>query len=210
MVQINRKIIGICGFIGSGKDTIADYLVTHYHFIKLSFAGCLKDVLSVLFGWNRNQLEGSTSESRIWREKVDEWWSKRLNIPNFTPRHALQYFGTDIFRKHFHNDIWIAAIERKILNYPNQNIVITDCRFLNETSLIQQLNGEVWNVTRTIPDWFELALKASNGNIDAIQQLKQQNIHPSEYNCLSCKFDVIIQNKTSLQDLFQKVDQLLQ
>jgi len=26
-------IIGVCGFIGSGKDTVADYLVNIHHFV---------------------------------------------------------------------------------------------------------------------------------------------------------------------------------
>ena len=30
-------IIGICGLIGSGKDTIADHLVDDHSFVKLSF-----------------------------------------------------------------------------------------------------------------------------------------------------------------------------
>jgi hypothetical protein len=34
-------------------------------------------------------LEGLTLESRIKREEVDEWWSKRLNIKNLTPRWVL-------------------------------------------------------------------------------------------------------------------------
>jgi pantothenate kinase len=29
-----QMIIGICGFIGSGKDTIADYLVNLHHFVE--------------------------------------------------------------------------------------------------------------------------------------------------------------------------------
>ena len=35
-------IIGVCGFIGSGKDTIADYLVNLHHFRRESFANTLK------------------------------------------------------------------------------------------------------------------------------------------------------------------------
>jgi len=39
-------IIGICGFIGSGKDTIADYLVNLHHFRRESFASTLKDAVA--------------------------------------------------------------------------------------------------------------------------------------------------------------------
>ena len=36
-------IIGVCGFIGSGKDTVADYLVNFHEFRRESFANTLKD-----------------------------------------------------------------------------------------------------------------------------------------------------------------------
>ena len=41
-------IIGICGLIGSGKDTIADYLIRKHNFQKISFADKLKDSVSVM------------------------------------------------------------------------------------------------------------------------------------------------------------------
>ena len=62
-------IIGICGLIGSGKGTVADVLVDEHGFQKISFADKLKDAVSVLFDWDRDMLEGETSESRFWREK---------------------------------------------------------------------------------------------------------------------------------------------
>jgi Tfp pilus assembly pilus retraction ATPase PilT len=62
-----NKIIAIAGFIGSGKDTAAEYLINNHNFTKLSFAGSLKDAVAVVFGWNRVLLEGETLESRQWR-----------------------------------------------------------------------------------------------------------------------------------------------
>jgi hypothetical protein len=37
LIFISKMIFGICGFKSSGKDTIADYLVSRYGFKKLSF-----------------------------------------------------------------------------------------------------------------------------------------------------------------------------
>ena len=45
-------IIGICGLQSSGKDTLGNILVEKYGFKKLSFAGVLKDIVSILFGWS--------------------------------------------------------------------------------------------------------------------------------------------------------------
>ena len=69
-------IIGLCGLIGSGKGTVADILVDEHNFEKISFADKLKDAVSVLFDWDRAMLEGETSESRVWREQEDSFWTK--------------------------------------------------------------------------------------------------------------------------------------
>ena len=98
-------IIGICGFIGSGKDTIADYLVNLHHFRRESFASTLKDAVSQVFGWDRTMLEGRTKQAREWREQVDPWWAERLKMPTLTPRWILQYWGTEVCRAGFHDDI---------------------------------------------------------------------------------------------------------
>ena len=107
-------IIGITGFIGSGKDTIADYLVTFHGYKRISFAGTLKDAVSSVFGWDRELLEGTTATSRKWREQVDPWWAERLNMPELTPRWILQYWGTEVCRNGFHNDIWVASVENQL------------------------------------------------------------------------------------------------
>ena len=128
-------IIGVCGFIGSGKDTIADYLVNVHGFRRESFANTLKDAVAAVFGWDRVLLEGRTKEAREWREQVDPWWAERLNIPKLTPRWVLQYWGTEVCRKGFNDDIWIASLENKLRN-SKDNIVISDCRFPNEIASI--------------------------------------------------------------------------
>ena len=71
-------IIGICGFIGSGKDTIADYLVNLHGFRRESFANSLKDAVAQIFGWDRIMLEGRTKQSREWREQRDGNISKTI------------------------------------------------------------------------------------------------------------------------------------
>ena len=107
-------IIGICGFQSSGKDTIADFLIKEYGFKRLSFASALKDVVSIIFGWSRDRLEGLNEEDRLWREQIDPWWSKSLKMPHLSPRYALQYFGTELFRNHWHPDIWVKVVENKM------------------------------------------------------------------------------------------------
>jgi len=56
-------ILGVTGLIGSGKDTIADYLVTTHGFKRVSFAASLKDAVSTVFGWDREMLEGTLKQA---------------------------------------------------------------------------------------------------------------------------------------------------
>ncbi len=66
-------IIAISGLIGSGKDTVADYLVNLHEYRRESFAGNLKDGMSAIFGWDREMLEGRSKSSREWREQVEKF-----------------------------------------------------------------------------------------------------------------------------------------
>ena len=102
------KLIGIMGLKGSGKDTVAKMLPVEWK--RMAFAETLKDIVSILFGWDRNLVEGNTEYSRKWREEVSTFWSKELDIKNFTPRLALQTLGTDVFRDHFNQDIWVKVL----------------------------------------------------------------------------------------------------
>ena len=69
-----NKIIGVVGFMNSGKGTVGDIL-NEYGYVSESFARPLKDAVSNIFGWPRSLLEGDTGFSRKWREEKDIWWS---------------------------------------------------------------------------------------------------------------------------------------
>lgn len=198
-------IIGFCGFLGSGKDTAAEFLVNNYNFERDSFAKSLKDVLSVTFGWDRDWIEGKTPESRAWREEVDSWWAHRLNIPNFTPRFAMQHIGTDVFRNHFNNEIWVATLENR-LRKSNKNYVVSDVRFPNEIEVIKKLGGKIVRVIRgPDPEWIDIARSANLGNSVAQLKMKELNIHPSEWAWLTNLIDIEIENNLSLENLFSEI-----
>ena len=133
-------IVGIVGLIGAGKDTAADYLCNFHGFRRESFANTLKDAVACVFGWDRVLLEGRTKQAREWREQVDPWWAQRLNVPDLTPRYVLQQWGTEVCRRGFHDDIWIASLENKLRN-SQDDVVISDCRFPNEIAAIKQAGG---------------------------------------------------------------------
>lgn len=202
------RIVGVCGLIGSGKGSVADILVGNHNFQKVNFADPLKDMISKVFNWPRHLLEGDTKESRDWREQRDDWWSVRLGIDNLTPRWILQYWGTDVCRTNFHEDIWIASLENKLSKIVNSNsahltnnIVIPDTRFPNEIKMIRKMGGEVWGVRRgEDPDWM----------IKLLQYGEQPNdVHPSEWSWVRENLDQLINNDGTLAELEEKVKSLL-
>ena len=204
-------IIGICGLIGSGKDTIADYLQNIHQFRRESFAHTLKDAVAAVFGWDRELLEGRTRESREWREQVDPWWTARLNMP-VTPRLVLQIWGTEVARKSYHDDIWIASLENK-LRKTHDDIVISDCRFPNEILAIKRAGGIVIRVVRgPEPAWYELAQTVNQGPTRNTKwrlsknQLDSYGVHASETAWIGTKFDAIIDNnEDGMDNLFRQV-----
>jgi hypothetical protein len=193
-------IIAVCGFQGSGKDTIGSYLIRNHGFTKLSFAGILKDIVAVLFGWERDLLEGATIESRQWRETVDPWWSNKLDMPKLTPRYVLQFFGTDLFRKYFHPDIWVICVEKQLSKY--KNCVITDCRFPNEIAMLKSNGAKLFKVTKgQLPEWFD---SYKSGVIE-----EPIGVHPSEYLWIRNTFDYEIKNETTIENLETKIESII-
>lgn len=202
-------IIGVTGFIGSGKDTIADYLVNWHEFRRESFASTLKDAVAAVFGWDRVMLEGRTKAAREWRECVDPWWAERLTMPTLTPRWVLQYWGTEVCRKAFHDDIWIASLENK-LRAAQDDVVISDCRFPNEIASIQRAGGQIiWVQRGALPAWYETAVAANQGHNWAIQDLKQLKIHASETAWVGTEFDHVIDNNSSIDQLYKQTADLI-
>jgi hypothetical protein len=202
-------IIGVCGFIGSGKDTIADYLVNFHEFRRESFASTLKDAVAAVFSWDRTMLEGRTKEAREWREQVDPWWAARLDMPTLTPRWVLQYWGTEVCRKAFHDDIWIASLENKLRN-SKDHVVISDCRFPNEISSIKNAGGQiVWVQRGELPEWYQTAVDANRGSNVALNELKRLKIHASETAWVGTEFDAVIDNNSTIDALYQQAFDLI-
>jgi len=207
-------IIGVCGFIGSGKDTIADYLTNFHGFRRESFANSLKDAVSMVFGWDRTMLEGRTKQARDWREQVDTWWAERLGMPHLTPRWVLQNWGTEVCRNGFHDDMWIASLENKLRN-SKDDIVISDCRFPNEIKSIKDAGGIVIRVKRgPEPDWYRDAADMNAGDrcmnyMLAKTRMQKLGIHASETAWVGIKFDYILDNNETIDDLYNQIKSVI-
>lgn len=205
-------IIGLVGFIGAGKGTVADMLVNNHAFVKESFANAVKDAVAPIFGWDRKMLEGDTPESRIWRETPDQWWSEALG-KDFSPRLALQLMGTEAGRNVFSRDLWVLSFIKR--TDPSKNYVLADVRFPNEIDLIRGTGGKVIRVKRGVgePEWYNTAeaYNVSTNWDGSMQHMKRYpEVHYSEWAWIGKAFDGEINNSTTLEDLQEKVVKLIE
>lgn len=209
-------LVGVVGFIGSGKGVIGDRLVERYGYFKEAFANPLKDSVSLIFDWDRKMLEGDTDESRKWREEKDEYWSKVIGR-TITPRLALQLFGTECIRDVFHQNVWSASLISRISKHPDKDFVVTDTRFRNEIKAIRDAGGIVIRVKRgEDPVWFDAMIAYNNGSEDVtlqrtIEQMKDGGLipHVSETDWIGARVDYEIENNGTLEELYCKVEEIL-
>ena len=211
----NGLVIGFVGFIGSGKDTAADYLVNYHQFRRDSFANTLKDAVANVFGWDRTLLEGRTKEAREWREQIDPWWADRLGMPHLTPRWILQHWGTEVCRRGFHDNIWIASLENKMRKTAD-NIVISDVRFPNEIDAIHNAGGLVVRIKRgDDPEWYHTAeiVNAGPQNNNSwnryVTLLDSYKVHASETAWVGGDIDHVVMNNSTIDDLFSQLKNLI-
>lgn len=205
------QLFGLCGFIGSGKNAAADELLRITAGAQQSFAAPLKDAVAAIFGWPRHMIEGTTAESRQWREQPDAYWSD-VFAREVTPRMILQEVGTNVFRAYC-PPIWIHAAGRR--HAPPTPSVYTDCRFGNEMQWVRDQQGTVIWIYRPEQLPFEDAENARLREIvkrrETLQPLTltaPESLHRSEYCFLSegAHFiDVVIENTGTLADLQQLV-----
>lgn len=137
------KIIGLTGNAGVGKDTVADYLVSNYGYVKYSFARPLKDMLKAI---------GVDCDNRD---------TKEIPHPVFgvSPRVMAQTLGTEWMRKCVNKEGWILLAENFIRTTMELNnleevptvkgIVFPDVRFANEAELIRA-HGTLIHITRKV------------------------------------------------------------
>ena len=207
-----KKIIGVCGLKGAGKDTIGDIICKNDDsFVKMSFADTLKDITAILMGWDRKLLQGDTIESREWREKADDYWSDKFG-KMITPRIILQELGTNVLRNQFLQSIWVDSLQKKLMEI-DKNVVITDVRFPNEIDMIKELGGTIYRVERgELPKWYHELNNLSHylyevhkfNPLYIVDDLDK--IHESEWKWIGYdKPEHIFKNDGSIEDLEKEV-----
>lgn len=171
-------IIAITGKKHSGKSTVADMLSNELGWEVTSFAKKLKEVTCALSGCTMEQLEDYDFKENV---LVPTYlWPFCDGDKKPTYRNFLQYFGTNVMRKYYDN-LWIDAT---LQNAPD-DVIISDCRFVNEANFVTSLNGVIIRVVRG--------------------DTSSEDSHSSEVEMDGIVPDVVIVNNGNLDDLKEKV-----
>ena len=206
-----KTIIGIKGKSGSGKDTVANYLIEKYGFQKLALADSLKEIVSIISGWSLEQLRGDTLESRVFRETVKH--------PDFglTGRQLLQKIGTDCLRDHFDSWLWIKILQRRIEESESDKIVITDLRFENEIRYFQEKGIKIFHLERGAmsgtagyPSATRDVCAGTTGYPSATRDVCAGTafVHKSE-DIIHIPEEIVVENNGTFEELYQKIDDLI-
>lgn len=136
------RIIGICGDIGSGKDSVANHLVQAHGYNRTSFAAKLKRVVLDVFGLKPHQVDGTQEQKAApIPHVVDASGEPR------TGRSLLEWLGTEGFRT-MDPDVWVKYAMRQVDQRQHARWVFPDVRFRNEFAAIRARGGLVWEVVK--------------------------------------------------------------
>lgn len=124
-------IIALSGLPRVGKDTAAKAIKREYpNVLTYAFVDPLKKALCEIFGWSLSSFDDDTKDS------IDPYWG-------ISKRQMLEYIGSTIFRNdiriNFPNfdaligdRIWVKRLDLFIKDHPDNDIIVTDLRFLPE------------------------------------------------------------------------------
>ncbi|MEI6871425.1 MAG: hypothetical protein WCL08_04015 [Verrucomicrobiota bacterium] len=135
---MNKKIIGLTAFKGSGKTTVARKLQNSPFLPKdvaiLSFASPLKEMAAVLLA----------PEAFLPENKEDP----NYGICGRSPRHIMQTLGTEWGREKISPHLWLEIMRRRIKSCHSPTVIVDDVRFDNEAELLADLGGKIFRVER--------------------------------------------------------------
>jgi len=170
--------IGLSGYARSGKDTVADFVQEHDpSFKRVALADSLKEMIYTLDPYVIE--EGHTIR---YRELVDAIGLHEAKN-NHEVRRLLQVFGTEVMRDRFGESVWI---DLAFAPYSSpDNLLVTDVRYVNEADAVRDHGGVVIRVERP--------------------GVEPPNLHRSETAMADYRFDAVIVNDGTLEDLKAKV-----
>ena len=75
---------------------------------------------------------------------------------------------------------------------------------------MKQAGGSiVWVQRGDLPDWYNDAVSANQGNNVAINAMKLRKIHASEWAWLGSEFDTVLDNNHTISELYKQAEDLV-
>lgn len=180
---MKRVIIAFTGFKRVGKDTCCHFVSNQYNFSHRKISQKLKSVCKLLFNLKDEDFEQN-------KELINELW-------NTTPRKIMQFVGTEMFQykiqeliPNIDKTFWIKHFEIDYLCGKDDNIVISDLRFLHEYELLKKYGV--------------IVIRIENDRVPM-----DSNEHISDREYLKIPYDYIIKNDGRLSNLYKKVDSII-
>lgn len=173
------NVVGLTGWAGSGKSTVANYLVAEHGYTRLSFAGPLKAMLRTLNPYLVTE-NGFVADrlSAVLHDVYDDEQAVKGGPYGKEYRRLLQALGTDCIRAH-EPDFWVNAAINQMTS-PDGLYVFDDVRFPNEAEVIKAENPwGLWNIKR---EGQELAADAHDSELHAGHMGEAQTLFNLEGN----------------------------
>lgn len=169
-------IIALIGQKQSGKSTASKHLQEKYGFKPHNFKDALINEIKTYFP------DFVAKECELYNCDVDYLFEKK---PGHI-RQLMQNFGTELRRKEW-EDYWVQEWSYRM--FGAKNVVVDDCRFLNEARAIKEKNGIIIKIIRTGQE--------------------NKDLHQSEQEFNQIIPDYIIEVATGEQNkLYEKLDKI--
>lgn len=176
------QLIGLCGYAGTGKDTVRGILEQDHTYTGMAFAEPIRGMLRELF-----------TSNGIDPAYMDERDLKEAEVPalGVSYRQLAQTLGTE-WGRNLQPDFWLriasAFMDEQRL-HGAQHFVVSDVRFVNEAQWVRENGGVIWRIHR--PDASPVRAHVSEQEIDQIEP------------------DLVIDNSQSVDALWAAVDNAL-
>jgi hypothetical protein len=190
------------------------------------FAGKLKQIASLLTGIDVEKFEDQEFKKQ---EMTEEWWYKNvydagwdkkwtketINYPTNTSteshivkttyRQFLQNLGTEAMRDGLHTNVWVNAL---FADYKAKWVPTGDAIEEDEVSLEKEYPN--WIITdMRFPNELEAIFKRGGITIKVVRPGVLVGTHASEIALDDAEFDYEIENNGTIEDLIEKVKEIL-
>src|SRR5690606_12372477 len=135
-------LIGLAGYAGAGKDTVGKILIEEHGFRRVAFADKVKELALKIDPWIHMPMTFHNEKLSSLVQRAGWDLAKRES----EVREFLQGIGQGV-REVLHEEAWIDAALNDYSPY-GQHTVITDVRYPNELTVIQENGGVVIWVAR--------------------------------------------------------------